>query len=211
MVERSTALHATADEQIVELIALLSTVDEDVLRLPCDGREKLGDGSVGAVVTHTADNYRRIAVFVQAAGDRIPAAHQPGQHGAHRMPRFLRGLGHGPAEHDQHGPTDHDQHGPGPGPGQHENRYTADNFDRGAVIALLSSARDGLAQIAALTDSQLDAIPPEGSFRFCDGQRTLEEVITCLLTHQRHQLDAIPPPPSASGPGEDRPQDSQKA
>lgn len=209
MVERSTALHTTADEQILELIAVLSTVDEDVLRFPCDGREKLVDGSVGAVVTHTADNYRRIAVFVQAAGDRIPAAHEPGQHGAHRMSRFLRGLGHGPAEHDQHGPTDHDQHGPGPG--QHDNRYTADNFDRGAVIALLSSARDGLAQVAALTDPQLDAIPPEGSFRFCDGQRTLEEVMTCLLRHQRHQLDAIAAATARLGSSEDRPQDSQKA
>jgi hypothetical protein len=30
------------------------------LHLPCAGREKLGDGTVGAVAMHTADNYLRI-------------------------------------------------------------------------------------------------------------------------------------------------------
>jgi hypothetical protein len=28
-----------------------------------------------------------------------------------------------------------------------------------------------------LTDSQLDQVPPKHSFRFCDGQRTLEQVL----------------------------------
>jgi hypothetical protein len=61
----------------------------------------------------------------------------------------------------------------------------------GAVIAQLSASRDGLGAIAALTDRQLDAIPPKDSFRFCDGQRTVEQVIASLLRHQRHQLDAL--------------------
>jgi hypothetical protein len=180
MIERGTALHATADEQIAELIAFISTADEVALRLPCPGREKLGDGTVGASIRHTADNYQRIAAFVQTS-DRMSGTHQPGQHGGHRIPAFLRAFGHGPADHGKH-----DR-----GPGQHDNEYRADNIDQRAVIAQLSASRDGLSQIAALNDRQLGAIPPKESFRFCDGQRTLEQVIASLLKHQRHQLDAL--------------------
>ena len=39
--------------------------------------------------------------------------------------------------------------------------------------------------------AQLDAIPPDGSFRFCDGQRTLEQVLAGLLKHQAHQIEAL--------------------
>jgi len=148
MTERGRALHATADEQITELIALISTVDEVALRVPCPGREKLGDGTVGTVVRHTADNYQRITDFVQT-----------GEHS--------------------------------PGAGQPDNEYTAGNIDPGAVIAQLSASRDALGRIAALTSRQLDAIPPKDSFRFCDGQRTLEQVIASLLKHQSHQFDAL--------------------
>ncbi len=42
-----------------------------------------------------------------------------------------------------------------------------------------------------MTDSQLDAIPPKDSFRFCDGQRSLEQVLASLLKHQAHQFDAL--------------------
>ena len=59
------------------------------------------------------------------------------------------------------------------------------------MVAQLSASRDALGRIAELTDSQLDAIPPKDSFRFCDGQRTLEQVIASLLKHQSHQLDAL--------------------
>jgi hypothetical protein len=180
MTERGSALHATADEQITELIVVISTADEVALRLPCPGREKLGDGTVGASIRHTADNYDRIAGFVQTS-DRRSAAHQPGQHGGHRIPRFLRAFGHAPPDHAD----------PGPGAGQHDNDCTADNIDQRAVIAQLSASRHALGQIAALTDRQLDAIPLKDSFRFCDGQRTLEQVIASLLKHQRHQLDAL--------------------
>jgi hypothetical protein len=34
-------------------------------------------------------------------------------------------------------------------------------------------------------------VPPTGSFKFCDGQRTVEQVVASLLIHQAHQLDAM--------------------
>jgi hypothetical protein len=178
MTEHGKQLHATADQQIAELIGLMSTLDEAGLRLPCPGREKLGDGTVAAAARHTADNYQRIAAFVQAS-DRMSSAHEPSQHsGGHRIPRFLRALGHGPAEH-------------GSGAGQHDDQYTADTTDPAAVVEQLSASRDTLARIAQLTNSQLDAIPPKDSFRFCDGQRTLDQVLASLLKHQSHQVDAL--------------------
>jgi hypothetical protein len=172
------ALHATADRQIAELIELVSSADEATLRRPCPGREKLGDGTIAAVARHTADNYQRMASFVQTS-DRISAAHAPDHRSGHRIPRFLRPLGHGPADHA------------GPPTGQHDDHSTADTIDPGAVVKQLAAARDILAHIAALTDGQLDAIPPTDSFRFCDGQRTLEQVLASLLKHQSHQLDAL--------------------
>jgi len=180
MTERGQQLHATADGQIAGLIALMSTLDEAALRRPCPGREKLGDGTVAASARHTADNYQRIAVFVQTS-DRMSGAHEPIQHGGHRIPSFLRALGHGPAEHAKHGP----------GAGQHADHYTADHVDLGAVIEQLSASRATLGQIAGLTDSQLDAIPPKDSFRFSDGQRTLEQVLASLLKHQSRQVAAL--------------------
>jgi hypothetical protein len=60
-----------------------------------------------------------------------------------------------------------------------------------ALREQLASARGALDPIADLSDETLDSIPPEGAFRFCDGTRTLEEVLTALLTHQGHQVDAL--------------------
>jgi hypothetical protein len=180
MTERGKQLHATADQQITELIDLISTLDEAALRLPCPGREKLGDGTVGASARHTADNYRRIAGFVQTS-DRMSGEHGPAQRGGHRIPRFLRAIGHGPADHAEHDP----------GAGQHDGEYTADTIDVGAVVGQLSASRATLGRIAGLTDTQLDTIPPDGSFRFCDGQRTLEQVLASLLKHQGHQVEAL--------------------
>jgi hypothetical protein len=151
--ERGKQLHATADRQIAELIALILTVDEVGLRRPCPGREKLGDGTVAAAARHTADNYQRIAAFVQTS-DRRSDAHEPGAR-------------------------------------QHDDQYTADNTDPGALVEQLSASRDTLARVAELTDSRLDAIPAKDSFRFCDGQRTFEQVLAGLLKHQSHQLDAL--------------------
>jgi hypothetical protein len=150
---RGKELHAIADRQIAELIALISAVDEAGLRRPCPGREKLGDGTVAAAARHTADNYQRIAAFVKT-GDRMSNAHEPGA-------------------------------------GQHDDQYTADNTDPGAVVEQLSTSRDTLGCMAELPDSRLDAIPAKDSFRFCDGQRTLGQVLASLLKHQSHQLDAL--------------------
>jgi hypothetical protein len=59
------------------------------------------------------------------------------------------------------------------------------------LLERLSTGREALSLLADLTDGQLDTVPPAGSFRFCDGQRTLGEVISGLLKHQRHQIDAV--------------------
>ena len=96
-------------------------------------------------------------------------------------PRFLRALGHGPQDHA------HQDHGAD----QHDNGYTAENIDLDAVVEQLNASRETLGRIAELTDSQLDAIPPKDSFRFCDGQRTLEQVLAGLLKHQAHQVEAL--------------------
>ena len=181
MTERTSQLHATADEQIGELLDLNSTIDEATARRPCPGREKLGDGTVAANARHTADNYQRIAAFLSET-DRTPLEREPGRGRAHRIPRALRILGHRPP---------HTEHESGGDPGRHDVSYTADNADLGALIEQLGTTRDALARAAELTDSQLDAIPPAGSVRFADGKRTVEEVLAGLLKHQRHQLDAL--------------------
>jgi hypothetical protein len=145
MVARAESLHSTATDQVDTLIEFLSGLDDTDLRRPCPGREKLGDGTVGTLVAHTAANYLRIASF--AAGAEVE-----GRHG------HLAAAGGGAADQLR------DQ---------------------------LVSARQDLSRIAALDDRQLDSIPPEGAFRFCDGNRSLEEVLTALLTHQGHQVEAL--------------------
>jgi hypothetical protein len=180
MTKRGKQLHAIADQQITELADLIRTLDEAALRLPCKGREKLGDGTVGAFVQHTADNYRRIGAFA-AASDRMSAGHLTGQPGGHRSPRFLGGLGHQTARHSQNGPDSH----------RRDEPYTAENTSRSDLIEQLSAARKSLSGIAELTDRQLDTVPPKDSFRFCDGQRTLDQVLTALLKHQDHQVRAL--------------------
>jgi hypothetical protein len=179
MTERAEQLHATADEQIVELIALVATLDDTTMHLPCPGREKLGDGTIAAATQHTADNYQRIASFVQTS-DLMTSAGAANGNGR-RVPGFIKALGHRPRDHVQRG------HGSGP----HDDQYTADNADLGALLEQLSASREALGRMAELTDSQLDVIPPDGSFRFCDGQRTLEHVLASLLKHQSHQLDSL--------------------
>jgi hypothetical protein len=69
--------------------------------------------------------------------------------------------------------------------------YSADTIDLDAVVTQLTASRDTLGQVAELTDRELDVIPPKDSFRFCDGQRTLERVPASLLKHQRHEVDAL--------------------
>lgn len=80
MSPRAEQLHETADRQIAELAARLSAAGEPGLARPCPGRERLGDGTVGAVAAHTTDNYHRIWQFVSALGD-TGERHHSGQHG----------------------------------------------------------------------------------------------------------------------------------
>lgn len=153
MSERGIQLLRTADGQVSELIALFSNRDGSALNLPCPSREKLGDGSVGALAAHTADNYLRIAGFLQSG-------HPPGTHAGH-------------------------------GQGAHGSDYAAQTVDLPGLLARLSSSQDCLSALAELTDSRLDSVPPASDMRFCDGQRTLAQVLTSLLRHQSHQVDAL--------------------
>ena len=180
MSERGSQLHAKADQQIGELLDLVSALDEDTSRRPCSGRDKLGDGTVAASARHSAENYQRIAAFLTTS-QRTSVVHAPPEPGGHRFPRALRSSSHGPADHAEYGP----------GASPHNGPYTADNTNLAAVARELSSTRDAIERIAELTDRELDAVPPEGSFRFCDGRRTLEQVLAGLLKHQAHQLDAL--------------------
>jgi hypothetical protein len=67
MAARAEALHSKATDQVDTLIEFVSDLDDADLRRPCRGREKLGDGSVGTLVAHTAANYQRIAAFAAGA------------------------------------------------------------------------------------------------------------------------------------------------
>lgn len=171
MNERGTELSQIADGQLSELIDLLSTRDEAAVSLPCPGREKLADGTVGAVATHTADNYVRIAGFI-AADATVPSSNS-----THRSFRSIASRlgGH---RRSEHGPS---MHGPG----------GAGTTDRAAVLDRLSKGREAMRVVAELTDEQLDAVPPASDMKFCDGQRTLGQIVTNLLNHQSHQLDAV--------------------
>ena len=73
MSERGNRLLRTADRQISELIGFFSKGGETGLSVPSPGREKLGDGTVGALASHTADSYLRIAAFLQATNQTSPA------------------------------------------------------------------------------------------------------------------------------------------
>ena len=50
------------------------------------------------------------------------------------------------------------------------------------MVEQLGAAVETLGRIGELTDSQLDQVPPKDSFRFCDGQRTFEQVLAGLLS-----------------------------
>jgi hypothetical protein len=180
MSERGIQLLETADAQISELLGLLSARGEAGLSLACPGREKLGDGTVAACALHTADRYQRIAGFLQATS-QMPSAHAGAGQDRYRIPPSLLAGGHAPGGHAESG---HDG-------GTHAGDYTAENVDLDGLLERLSAERDALSLLADLTDERLDTVPPSGSFRFCDGQRTLEQVVASLLKHQGHQVDAM--------------------
>jgi hypothetical protein len=180
MSDRAEQLQTTAVNQIGELIAVVSTADDATLHRPCPGREKLGDGTIGAFAAHTADNYRRIGAFVATSG-RMSARHRPQPNRGHQIPGLLRRLGHAPPEESEHGAGRHD----------HDAGYSADSVSQPEIIERLATAREQLGGIAGLSNQQLGAVPPKDSFRFCDGQRTLEQVLTGLFKHQEHQVQTI--------------------
>jgi hypothetical protein len=171
MSERGAQLHATAEAQIDGLIELFSTHDDATLRLACPDRQKLGDGSVAASAQHTADNYHRIADWLPDGGRLTGMHRRPGKSG-HRIPGFAR------ERHTRRGHPERDG-------------YSADIIDRQQLLTRLTTARSALGVLAELTDEQLTAVPPASDMKFCDGQRTLEQVIANLLNHQGHQIDAI--------------------
>jgi hypothetical protein len=149
--ERGTRLLDAADRQISDLIGLLSRAGDAALQRPCPARGRLGDGTVGATASHTADNYHRVAGFLKTTLE---------------------------------GRSDH-------GPGSHGAGHTADNVDLDGLLKRLSAAKRALAVLADLSDEQLDVVRPADDMRFVDGQRTLEQVVSSVLKHQRHQIDAL--------------------
>jgi hypothetical protein len=50
MTKRAQQRHATAEQQIGELVELTSILDDAALRRPCAGREKLGDGTTSVAL-----------------------------------------------------------------------------------------------------------------------------------------------------------------
>jgi hypothetical protein len=179
MSERAIQLFQTADDQISDLIALLDAADDAALHAPCAGREKLGDGSVAAVAMHTADNYHRIAEYLDA--DAGAGHRKPGRR--HRIPVFG-------AAHNR--PGGHDHSGSGAD-------YRSDKIDRRGLLERLETARARLSPLAELSEGRLAEAPPASEMRFADGQRTLEQIIVSLLNHQRHQCDALAAALAGSG------------
>ena len=179
MSERAAQLFQIADDQISDLIALLDAADDAALHAPCAGREKLGDGSVVAVAMHTADNYHRIAEYLDA--DTPPGHRKPDRR--HRIPIF-GGAHSRRAGHDQSG-----------GAGE----YRSGKIDPRNLLERLETARARLRPLAELSDERLAAVPPASEMRFADGQRTLEQIMVSLLNHQRHQCDALAAALSDSG------------
>jgi hypothetical protein len=180
MSERAEQLQTTAATQIGELIDLVSTADDATLHRPCPGREKLGDGTIAASAAHAADNYQRIGAFV-ATSQRMANRHSSPQTDRHRIPGVLRAIGHTPASQNQHEADSHGEQG----------GYNAESVQPTELARRLTAARQDLARIAQLTDRQLDTVPPKDSFRFCDGQRTLEQVLAGLLKHQDRQVQTL--------------------
>jgi len=79
----------------------------------------------------------------------------------------------------------------GRGEGRHHGGYTADSVERQDLLDRLAAGRGALGLLADLTDEQLASVPPVSQMKFCDGHRTLEQVVTKLLDHQSHNVDAL--------------------
>jgi hypothetical protein len=99
-------------------------VDETVLRLQCPGREKLDDGTVGALASHTADSYLGIAAFLQTTNEPSPA-----RPGSDRVAGLLSARNHTPPRHADSGQND----------GAHDRGYKAENVGPLGLIERLST------------------------------------------------------------------------
>jgi hypothetical protein len=180
---RAASLSNIAERQMASLIDLLSAGDEAMLARPCAGRQKLGDGSVAACAAHFAGNYARVARFVleeseSPAAPAAPAARRRKATG--RLLRVRRSFSHV----RRNGPGSRGRI-PGCIPGWGE-------LDRQSLIEELQDSRRQMLILARLSDDQLDAVPPaSAAMRFCDGERTMDEILVSVLRHQGHQLDAI--------------------
>jgi hypothetical protein len=81
MSTRGQRLLEESIQQIDTLANSLARAGAVALARSCPGRGKLGDGTVGAVATHTTDNYHRVARFLRpTAGGG--ASHRGRAHGA---------------------------------------------------------------------------------------------------------------------------------
>jgi hypothetical protein len=83
-----------------------------------------------------------------------------------------------------------DGHG-GHAPGARAAEHGPQNVTLEDLLARLSVAGDALTLFAELEDERLDLVPAASEMKFCDGRRTLEQIVSSLLKHQRHQVDAI--------------------
>ena len=146
MSSRARQLADEAGTQIGELAGCIEAADDRDLMRPCPGRQKLGDGTIGAAARHTAENYLRAATLVE------PDTGRPIAHGTHA---------------------------------------TQAGVDRGELLARLQAAGGAISRVARLDELTLDTVPPAGTIRFADGTRTLEQILSSILKHQRHQVDAI--------------------
>jgi hypothetical protein len=75
--------------------------------------------------------------------------------------------------------------------GGHPNARSASDITLSALGRLLVSGRDALQSLGDLSEERLNAVPPAGAMRFCDGRRTLQGVLAGLLTHQANNVQAL--------------------
>ena len=73
----------------------------------------------------------------------------------------------------------------------HAAGHAGEATDVHDLTQALTRANEALLPLRDLSDEQLDSVPVAGAMRFCDGERTLEQVLIGLLRHQQHQLDAV--------------------
>jgi hypothetical protein len=105
---------------------------------------------------------------------RATAAHSADNY--QRIAAFVRATVDGPADYP---------------PRRHDGEHQAENGGLTDLIERLSGARDALALLGELTDEQLDLVPAASEMKFCDGRRTLEQIVTSVLKHQCHQVNAV--------------------